>query len=105
MSSSSPSRRLLYRAGFALLGAVFVLCGTGMAVLGLRQIDVSIIGTLAGGVVGLALIAAGVRQVRGAFTGRVPRWYAEFVAFGGGVLTGGPPPADDAADRRRQDGA
>ncbi len=90
MSSQSMVWKLLNRAVLAILGLMIAMLGVGVVVLGLDHSDAVTVGTIAAALIGLLLIVAGVRNIYAAVSGKLPKWYAEFVVFAGGVITGGP---------------
>ncbi len=89
MAFQSTVGKLLNRAILAMLGLMIALLGAGVILLGLDQSHPVSVGGIAAALVGVLLIVAGVRQVYAAVSGRLPKWYAEFLVFAGGVFVGG----------------
>ncbi len=80
----------LNQAILALLGVVLALFGVGSLLLGFERVPPQVADRAVAVVVAGALIAASFRLLHRAVTGRLPRWYMDFLVYGGIVGTGGP---------------
>ena len=90
MVPKTVARQLLNRVILGLIGILLILFAAGVLLLGLRQGTFEAVGQIVTIVVAVALLTAGLRQIYLAIAGRLPRWYAEVLLFGAGVLVGGP---------------
>ena len=83
------SSRWLNQAILALLGAIMALFGVGILFLAFERVPPQAAGRIVAVVVSGALIAAGFRLVHRAVTGRLPRWYMDFLLYVGGIVGSG----------------
>jgi hypothetical protein len=89
VAHTTVARQLVNRLILGLFGIVFILSAAGAFLLGLRQEAIGAVGHIVTVALTAALLAAGLRQIYQAITGRLPRWYVELLLFGAGVLIGG----------------
>jgi hypothetical protein len=89
VSFQSTVGKLLNRVIVAGLGLWLALLGAGVVLLALDQPDPVSVGGIVAALEALILTVAGARHVYAGVSGRLPKWYAEFLGFAGGVFVGG----------------